>query len=144
MLPEFSGTLVRSGIGGCAANDSGGRDRALYHGSVFEPAESGGVRRGFCGRPSAGEKLPPGSGVADIRRCRSSFDGGICILLLCFAAGDGEVREGRGGRIPEGSCRNGCGMSVAIRDFARSPDFAGISRGGAASRIPLRPALAVV
>src|SRR5258708_39550169 len=97
MFAEFSGTLVRCGLGGVSSNDSGGRDCALYHGSIFEPAESGGVRRGFCGRTSAGEKFPPGSGVADICRCRSSLDGGICILLLCSAVGDGEVREAGGG-----------------------------------------------
>src|SRR4029077_6850468 len=144
MLPEFSGTLVRCGIGGCASNDSGGRERALNHGSVFESAASGGVRGGFRGRPSAGEKVPPGSGVADICRCRSSFDGGVCLLLLCSAAGDGEVREAGGGWNKEGSCSHGCRLPSALRDFACSTDFAGISRGGSASRLPLYPALAVV
>ena len=34
-------------------DDSGGGNCALHHGSVFEPAESGGVRRRLCRRPNS-------------------------------------------------------------------------------------------
>ena len=144
MFSEFQGAMGRRRAGSRVVDDSGSRHRALHYGSVFESAESGSVRGGFCGRGSNREKIHSGCIVDDSCSGRSSADGGICHFLLRFATGDGQARERDSNRISRDSRTDRFGLAAAVRDFPRSSGFAGVSRSGASARIPLYPTVAVV
>src|SRR5258706_8120328 len=91
VISDCEGAMGWSLPGGRAVDDSGGGHRTLPYGPVFEPAESGGVRRHLRCGSDAGEEISAGCVVAGIRGERPSADGRFYIFLLPSPGDSGEI-----------------------------------------------------
>jgi hypothetical protein len=69
---------------GRASDLAGCRNGVVHHGSVHEPAKSGGVFHGFCSDTGAGKKVPASRFVLDFCGHHSSPDGGVCVSFIAF------------------------------------------------------------
>ena len=96
--------MGRSLPGRRAVVDSSGRHRALHHGPVFEPAESGGVRGNLHAVARTLETKYVRARCGSLLRPHASADGGVSVFVLRAARGDGKFESRAGSTRGDRAC----------------------------------------